>query len=104
MLNNYLVTSVATRGRTNQNIWVESYTLQYSADASTWHAVVDVSGSDVTFVANTNDDDIVENAFGPIIARYVRLNVVTWHRSPALRWEVYGCLEGLFLRINESNV
>ena len=94
LLHSYLVTSVATRGRSNQNIWVESYTLQYSADASTWLAVVDASGSDVTFVANTNDDDIVEITFRPIIARYVRLNVVTWHRSPALRWEVYGCFEG----------
>ena len=94
LFHSYLATSVATRGRSNQNLWVESYTLQYSVDASTWHAVVDASGSDVTFVANSNDDDIVENTFGPIVARYVRLNVVTWHRSPALRWEVYGWLEG----------
>ena len=93
LLHAYLVTGVATRGRSAQNVWIETFTLQHSVDASAWSAVGDASGSDVTFAANSDDDAVVEHAFVAVEARYVRLNVVTWHRSPALRWQVYGCIE-----------
>ena len=99
LLHVFLVTGVATRGRSTQNVWTESFTLQHSVDASAWSAVGDAAGSDVTFAANSDADAVVVNAFVAVVARYVRLNVVTWHRSPALRWEVYGCIESKISRL-----
>ena len=96
LLHTYVINKMATAGRAATNRFIVSYTLQYSSDTSTWHTVVDSSGSDVTFDGNSNGDDIVENEFGPIVARHVRLDVVEFNSNPAMRWEVYGCFEGNF--------
>ena len=44
-----------------------------------------------TFTANTNSDDVVDiNLPEPVVARYLKIVVVSWNAHPAMRMEVIG--------------
>ena len=94
LLSFYFVNSVATQGRNHVNQWVTSYSLQTGADVSSLASILDAAGATRVFDANSDRDSVVVNAFEPVRAWLVRLDVVTFHSFPSMRWEVYGCIGG----------
>ncbi|XP_071807202.1 uncharacterized protein [Asterias amurensis] len=69
---------------------IKAFTLQYSYDGSTFY-YYEENGSTKTIYGNTNAGSTVTNTFGPIFARFLRLNMKTFAVKPALRAEYYGC-------------
>ena len=94
LLNFFFINSVATQGRNHADQWVTSYSLQTGADVSSLAAMLDGAGATRVFEANSDRDAVVVNAFDPVRAWVVRLNVVAFHSYPSMRWEVYGCIAG----------
>ena len=44
-----------------------------------------------TFTANTNSDDVVNiDLPEPVVARYLKIVILSWNTHPALRMEVIG--------------
>ena len=75
------------------DMYVESYKLAYGIVENTLDTFKDGSGADKIFRGNTDDSNISVNGISPsIVARYVRLEVVSFNRAPILRWNLYGCL------------
>lgn len=83
---------VATQGRHNVDRWVTSYKFSYSLYRTSWSYVLDESGNERVFTANSDSGTVVENDFEPVLARYVRLEPISWNLAICLRWEVYGCM------------
>ena len=82
------VFGVTTQGSPDLNDWVESYSISYSTDGTTWTSISTV------FSANSDPDTKVTNTLpdGGIAARYIRLHPIgsnTVYKS--LRWDVIGC-------------
>ena len=47
-----------------------------------------------TFTANTNSDDVVEISLPkPVVARYLKVVVLSWNTKPSMRMEVIGYLD-----------
>ena len=47
-----------------------------------------------TFTANTNSDDVVDiNLPEPVVARYLKIVVLSWNTKPSMRMEVIGYLD-----------
>ena len=85
---------VATQGQTDVDEWVLTYTLHVGIEETSLSDVTDASGSVRVFAGNVDRSSVVENWFEGVRARFVRLQVLTYHEAPSLRWEVYGCLRG----------
>ena len=44
-----------------------------------------------TFTANTNSDDVVDiDLPEPVVARYLKIVVLSWNTNPSMRMEVIG--------------
>ena len=95
LLQVFLVSEVATQGKDHTGItqWVTEYTLSYGITEASMLPVLDGCGNTMSFTGNTDQHTVVRHEFGPVRARFVRLNVVEFHHHPAMRWEVYGCVE-----------
>ena len=85
---------VATQGQPDVDEWVLTYTLHVGIEETSLSDVTDASGSVRVFAGNVDRSSVVENWFEGVRARFVRLQVLTYHEAPSLRWEVYGCLRG----------
>ena len=72
---------VQTRGTTHgfDNQYVTAFTVQYSADDSTWS---DVDGGAIFTGASGNFDALFVS---PVTAQYIRITVVTWHGHMSMR-------------------
>ncbi|XP_052804623.1 uncharacterized protein LOC128234426 [Mya arenaria] len=72
--------------------WTTGYKVLYSDDGHTWNTVKDANGQDQVFVGNTDTDTPITHIFPcPIVARYIRLQVVSHVGRPSLRLELIGC-------------
>ena len=91
------VSSVLTQGSSASDSWVTSYSIDYSTENSDPEStILDTdSGAQEEFAGNVDRTSIVENVFERvIIARYVRLNIITKQSHPAMRWGLKGCPVG----------
>ena len=72
---------VQTRGTTHgfDDQYVTAFTVQYSADDSTWS---DVDGGAIFTGASGNFDALFVS---PVTAQYIRITVVTWHGHMSMR-------------------
>nr|XP_058951355.1 uncharacterized protein LOC131778889 [Pocillopora verrucosa] len=88
------VTGVATQGRSDANWMVSSYILAYSLDGVSFTTYG--AGDGQVFTGNTQDKNEPAGSVidPPIIARFIKIRVVTSKGHPALRAEFYGCTEG----------
>lgn len=78
----FLVTGVATQGRGDAQRRVTKYSIKTSEDGEEW---ID-HGS---FGGNFDYQTICQSRFDhPVLARYVKLNVVGHQGQPCLRWDV----------------
>ena len=88
-----MLRSVITQGRQDADQWVTSYTLQYSPDQVNNFYVRDVRGAIGLFPGNTDRNTKVENFVPPgIVAKSVKLTVMTWREHISMRFDVTGCL------------
>ncbi|XP_041477638.1 uncharacterized protein LOC121425593 [Lytechinus variegatus] len=86
------VIGVMTQGRNAHSQWVTSFRVMYSTDGLTWTAVQNamMAGNEV-FPGNTDRDTAVTNLFSPsIVARFIRIEPVTWSGHISLRFEILG--------------
>ena len=89
------VSSVLTQGSSFTESWVTSYSIDYSTENSDPESTILESGAPEVFSGNVDRTSIVENVFeSVIIARYVRLNIITNENYPAMRWGLKGCPVG----------
>eukprot|EP00058_Branchiostoma_floridae_P006280 XP_002591768.1 hypothetical protein BRAFLDRAFT_83542 [Branchiostoma floridae] len=91
-----IVTGIQTQGLWGG--WVTSYTVSYSNDSVDWSMYgggqINVDASSQVLSGNTNgQNDTVQHDFTPpVVTRYLRVNVLTWHDQIArLRMELLGC-------------
>ena len=76
-----------------------SYRIAYSIDGTTYEFVQDSNGADKIFDGNSDGDTLVQHDFDQaLVARDVRLYPQIWNVCMSLRWELYGCDIGEFLR------
>ena len=98
LTNAHSVSSVLTQGSSASESWVTSYSIDYSTENSDppESTILDTeSGAPEVFAGNVDRTSIVENVFGNVvIARYVRLNIITNENYPAMRWGLKGCPVG----------
>ena len=89
---------VGTQGRGGFAQWVTSYSVSVGLSEDSQVMIQDAStGSDAVFTGNYDSDTVVFNEFESVLCRFVRLWPRQWNSFPTLRWEVYGCLDGMFL-------
>jgi len=84
-----IITGLVTQGRPAHGTqWVTSYKVAYSTDDISWSFI----DSGTAFTGNTDGATKVQNNFTtPALARYVRVDVVTWGTHIALRSGVLVC-------------
>ncbi|XP_048587804.1 EGF-like repeat and discoidin I-like domain-containing protein 3 [Nematostella vectensis] len=86
------VTKVATQGHPDWYEWTKSYKIGYSTDLFTWKLYREGEQEKV-FPGNTDRNTVVYGVLAqPIVARGIRIIVVTFQHWPALRVEVYECM------------
>ncbi|XP_075921997.1 inactive carboxypeptidase-like protein X2 isoform X2 [Petromyzon marinus] len=86
-------TGVITQGRNSQqtHAWITSYKVMFSNDSHSW--ITYQNGADERlFEANHDQDTPVVNELEiAVVARYIRINPITWHGDICMRLEVLGC-------------
>eukprot|EP00057_Strongylocentrotus_purpuratus_P013275 XP_011667749.1 PREDICTED: lactadherin-like [Strongylocentrotus purpuratus] len=89
------VTGVIVQGRYEYSYWVTSFKVSYSLDDVMWTYALEPQCSEQKVYVANYVNNIPETILfpRPITARYVRIHLVTWHRLPALRYEVLGIVE-----------
>ncbi|KAL9955702.1 hypothetical protein ACROYT_G037062 [Oculina patagonica] len=86
------IMGIATQGYYNTLNYVESYTLQYSHDGSSFQQYQPESHTKI-FTGNTDRNNVVTHELvPPIRAQYIRVIPESWFIIIALRLEFYGCL------------
>ncbi|KFM64508.1 Hemocytin, partial [Stegodyphus mimosarum] len=86
------LTGVTTKGNPNAQEWVISYHVSYSNDSLRWLKVQNPDGKIKEFLGNNDQDSAVTNLFSlPVIARYLSIHPIKFHRWTSLRLEVLGC-------------
>ncbi|XP_056414161.1 coagulation factor V [Hyla sarda] len=89
------ITGIMTQGATSltSELYVKSYTVQYSDNGKNWKAYMDSSTSmEKIFKGNSNAQGYVKNEFDPpIFSQYLRIIPKSWNQSIVMRLEVYGC-------------
>lgn len=100
LLDIFHVDAVATQGRdfVQHFQWATEYTLAYGNAENTLQPVLNISGNVQLFTGNADQFSVVLNRFNPVRTKFIRLNVVSYTGTPALRWEIYGCFAGKQLR------
>ncbi|XP_068680532.1 lactadherin-like [Montipora foliosa] len=88
------VTGSGLQGRADAGWWTKSFTLSYSNDGANFTPY----DSGKVFQENTDNKTpaghILET---PIFARFLKININTFHGYPTLRVELYGCTRGKFI-------
>ncbi|XP_067932055.1 lactadherin-like [Watersipora subatra] len=86
------VTGVITQGRGDGMEWVSQYLISYSPDGQMWNYVTDSANLARVFEGNSDSYTVQHNYLpSPILARYVKVQVHTWHKHPSMRVELIGC-------------
>ena len=89
------VAAIVTKGLGDgsvSNEYVTSYKIAFSDDSIAWSFVTDSRGESLVFTGNVNRHVVFRNALPEVVlARYVRLYVVSYEGYPTLRWGVKGC-------------
>ncbi|KAM3934982.1 coagulation factor V [Leptodactylus fuscus] len=89
------ITGIMTQGARSftYDLYVNSYSVQYSDNGKTWKSYMDSSTSmEKIFKGNSNSFGRVKNEFNPpIFSRYIRIIPKSWNESIVMRLEVYGC-------------
>ncbi|KAM9832398.1 inactive carboxypeptidase-like protein X2 [Neosynchiropus ocellatus] len=88
-------TGVITQGRSSlwSSDWVTSYKVMVSNDSHTWITLTNGS-KELIFPGNREKEIPVRNIFpAPIVARYIRVNPLSWFHSGSIcmRVEILGC-------------
>nr|XP_046260880.1 coagulation factor V [Scatophagus argus] len=89
------ITGIITQGAKSlgKEMYVISYTLQYSNNGITWNQYTD--DEDIpskTFLGNANNNDHVKNyIYPPIFSRFIRIIPRSWMGSITMRIELLGC-------------
>jgi hypothetical protein len=105
-----ILTGMASQGanRYLKDHYIKQFKIEVSEDGQNWKTLqkpeaenrpkIHKSGKmtenkdDLIFYGNNDDSTIVANYMPYVVlARYVRIRVVTYHNWPALRMEFYGC-------------
>ena len=88
-----LVTSLVTKGRNSQTHpqRVTSYTLDSSLDGKVWTAIRNPFNPESKVFAGNFDRDSERRHDILVVARFVRLNILTFHLHPSMRWGVFAC-------------
>uniref|UniRef100_A0A3Q4G5F4 F5/8 type C domain-containing protein n=1 Tax=Neolamprologus brichardi TaxID=32507 RepID=A0A3Q4G5F4_NEOBR len=85
------ITGIITTGSTlsEEKCYVSAYRVLYSNDGKQWSGYKE---SNSIFQGNNNYGDEVRNNFiPPIVARFVRINPISWYKRIALKLELLGC-------------
>uniref|UniRef100_A0A665V3Z5 Coagulation factor V n=1 Tax=Echeneis naucrates TaxID=173247 RepID=A0A665V3Z5_ECHNA len=89
------ITGIITQGAKSlgKEMFVDSYSLQYSNDGIRWIDYTDDEDSLYkTFSGNTNNNDHVKNyIYPPIFSRFIRIIPRNWTSSITMRIELLGC-------------
>lgn len=87
------VTGVVTQGCYMHNQWVTSFYVSYRTDGSDELAeVTNESGDRELFQGNYDRRTPVTRRFPqPVVARFVRINIISWSSHPTMRFEVINC-------------
>ena len=84
------IKSITTSGST-QGGFIKEYELTASVDGSSYTNVQNADGENV-FAGNADINTPVSHTFTTTVrARYVRLDVVSFHAAVSLRWSLKGC-------------
>ncbi|KXJ09248.1 Venom prothrombin activator oscutarin-C non-catalytic subunit [Exaiptasia diaphana] len=85
----HTVTAIATQGsKLHSSEWINSYSLQYSLDGTTFKNYQ----AGKVFKGNTDQNTVVKHDLNPPIrARFVKVLPKTWNAWPSMRMELYGC-------------
>ena len=88
-----LVTGIGIQGSADNTEWIESFSLEYSADGSIWKTLTR-DGLTAEFQGSYDGNtEVYVGMPGNMQALYVRFNVLSWHSAASLRWQIYGCAE-----------
>lgn len=81
-----------------KNSFVSQFSLSFSNDSVNWITEEEPLGKPKIYRCHqcksqrfTANEVIVYNLLKPVLARFVRLQIVEYKNSPCLRMEVYGC-------------
>ncbi|CAL1537953.1 unnamed protein product [Lymnaea stagnalis] len=102
------IKAVATQGSASEGSWVKSYYLAFSIDGQTFRRYggnvthfsnfqeSTVYNDSVLYNGNFDGSTVVKNELSPPVnARFVQLWPHGFHKSIALRWELYTCPESV---------
>lgn len=89
------ITGIITTGSalSEEKCYVSAYRVLYSNDGKQWSGYKESNSvQDKIFQGNNNYGDEVRNNFiPPIVARFVRINPISWYKRIALKLELLGC-------------
>ncbi|XP_030613577.1 coagulation factor V isoform X2 [Archocentrus centrarchus] len=89
------ITGIITQGAKSlgKEMYVISYTLQYSDDGTEWKDYTDNEDEPAkVFLGNTNNNDHLKNyIYPPIFSRFIRIIPKSWMNSITMRIELLGC-------------
>jgi hypothetical protein len=81
----YYFNKITTRGKTNTGTFIKSFIIQYSLDLATWN---DYNNQEI-LVANTDDNESVENILIPFLAKSIRIYCKSYSNKCSTQLEVY---------------
>ncbi|ELU07425.1 hypothetical protein CAPTEDRAFT_124963 [Capitella teleta] len=87
------VQAIQTRGRSDYNQWVDSYTLHFSEDGTNWEPYQEPYGTVKIFSGNFDSNTTIEHSLhAPMRAKYARVVAESFTTNNiALRFELFGC-------------
>jgi len=87
----HVICAVSTQGNSQEDEWVETYTLQSSTDGSHWKDYYDEAGHVKLFKANDDRNSEFKHILDDgVLAKYLRFFPKTHHNSICMRTEVFG--------------
>ncbi|XP_033758356.1 hemicentin-1-like [Pecten maximus] len=93
-----IVTQITTQGRSStdcctQRQWVTQYKVLFSKDGQHWNKYREIkSGETKVFEGNHDHDTKRKHELPvPVVARFLRINPVSWSEKISLRAEAFGC-------------
>lgn len=88
-----LITGAVTRGQGDKRRFVTSYSLSYSNDSSVWYFYKDANHLEAKAFGGNLDSGTERRHYlnEPVVARYVRLHPLAWHKRIGMRAAVLGC-------------
>eukprot|EP00057_Strongylocentrotus_purpuratus_P031768 XP_785592.3 PREDICTED: uncharacterized protein LOC580443 [Strongylocentrotus purpuratus] len=83
--------AVLTQGRDNADNWIQTFLVTYSLDGYSWTYSLGNDGQPQIFHSNQDRNSLVVNPFMPaFVARFVRIEPLSWHHHISLRFELFG--------------